>query len=228
MRRCVALLVIDYFVNTFRANRARLLLAHVYQRVMQPERIPVRNSRRTIFRLQEPGPLTNLSALADESPEGIQLRPSGDCNTHKKLSKLCCNRCCIVPGCHPPDRPQPPGLAPEEDEFRPAFQLLSACPGGNPGYQPRLPRAHPPRPVRPDRARSGGLYPKSSAPSFKRSPLGKRHGFMALTGRRPAEIFFSAKFSLPKKNLAWPALIFDGQLKTRNAPGTSFEPYPIP
>jgi hypothetical protein len=51
---------------------------------------------------------------------------------------------------------------------------------------------------------------------------------MALTGRRPAEIFFSAKFSLPKKKLAWPALIFDGQLKTRNAPGTSFEPYPIP
>jgi hypothetical protein len=102
---------------------------------MQPERIPVRNSRRTIFRLREPGPLTNLSALADESPEGVQLRPSGDCNTHKKLSKLtCCNRCCIVAGRHPPDRPQPPGLAPEEDEFRPAFQLLSACPGGNPGY----------------------------------------------------------------------------------------------
>jgi hypothetical protein len=51
---------------------------------------------------------------------------------------------------------------------------------------------------------------------------------MALTGRRPAEIFFSAKFSLPKKKLAWPTLISDGQLKTRNAPGTSFEPYPIP
>jgi hypothetical protein len=77
MRRCVALLVIglsskssfDYFVNTFRANHARLLLAHVYQRVMQSERIPLRNSRRTIFRLQEPGPLTNLSAFADESPK---------------------------------------------------------------------------------------------------------------------------------------------------------------
>jgi hypothetical protein len=51
---------------------------------------------------------------------------------------------------------------------------------------------------------------------------------MALTGRRPAEIFFSASFSLPKKKLPFPAVIFDGQLKTRQAPGTSFEPYPIP
>jgi hypothetical protein len=53
-------------------------------------------------------------------------------------------------------------------------------------------------------------------------------GLMALTGRRQTEIFFSAKFSLPKKKLPYPALIFDGQLKTRHAPGTSFEPYPIP
>ena len=51
---------------------------------------------------------------------------------------------------------------------------------------------------------------------------------MALTGRRPAEIFFSASFSLPKEKLPYPVLIFDGQLKTRHAPGTSFEPYPIP
>jgi hypothetical protein len=51
---------------------------------------------------------------------------------------------------------------------------------------------------------------------------------MALTGRQPAEIFFSAKFSLPPKKLPLPALIFEGQLKTRHAPGTSFEPYPIP
>jgi hypothetical protein len=51
---------------------------------------------------------------------------------------------------------------------------------------------------------------------------------MALTGRRPAEMFFSAKFSLPEKKQPFPALIFEGQLKTRQAPGTSFEPYPIP
>jgi hypothetical protein len=51
---------------------------------------------------------------------------------------------------------------------------------------------------------------------------------MALTGRRPAEIFFSASFSLPPKKLPFPAIIFEGQLKTRHAPGTSFEPYPIP
>jgi hypothetical protein len=58
--------------------------------------------------------------------------------------------------------------------------------------------------------------------------LEKGMGLMALTGRRPAEIFFSASFSLPKKKLPFPALIFEGQLKTRHAPGTSFEPYPIP
>jgi hypothetical protein len=40
---------------------------------------------------------------------------------------------------------------------------------------------------------------------------------MALTGRRPAEIFFSARFSLPEKKLPFPALIFQGQLKTRHA-----------
>jgi hypothetical protein len=58
--------------------------------------------------------------------------------------------------------------------------------------------------------------------------LEKGMGLMALTGRRPAEIFFSAKFSLPRKKLPYPAVIFDGQLKTRKAPGTSFQPYPIP
>ena len=58
--------------------------------------------------------------------------------------------------------------------------------------------------------------------------LEKGMALMALTGRRPAEIFFSASFSLPKEKLPYPVLIFDGQLKTRHAPGTSFEPYPIP
>jgi Telomere resolvase len=51
---------------------------------------------------------------------------------------------------------------------------------------------------------------------------------VALTGRRPAEIFFSASFSLPREKLPFPALLFDGQLKTRQAPGTSFESYLIP
>jgi hypothetical protein len=54
-------------------------------------------------------------------------------------------------------------------------------------------------------------------------------GLMALTGRRPAEIFSSASFSLPKKKLPFPQPSSSrGQLKTRHAPGTSFEPYPIP
>jgi hypothetical protein len=30
-----------------------------------------------------------------------------------------------------------------------------------------------------------------------------------------------------ERNFPYPAVIFDGQLKTRKAPGTSFEPYPI-
>ena len=51
--------------------------------------------------------------------------------------------------------------------------------------------------------------------------LEKGMGLMALTGRRPAEIFFSASFSLPPKKLPFPAIIFDGQLKTRHAPGTT-------
>ena len=41
----------------------------------------------------------------------------------------------------------------------------------------------------------------------------KGMGLMALTGRRPAEIFYSASFSLPKKKLPYPALVFDGQLE---------------
>src|SRR5260370_23204013 len=53
-------------------------------------------------------------------------------------------------------------------------------------------------------------------------------GVVERMGGGPVEIFYSAKFSLPKKKLSWPALIFEGQLKTHNAPGTSFEPYPIP
>jgi hypothetical protein len=47
-------------------------------------------------------------------------------------------------------------------------------------------------------------------------------------GSRPAEIFFSASFSLPREKLPFPALLFDGQLKTRQAPGTSSEPCIIP
>jgi hypothetical protein len=38
---------------------------------------------------------------------------------------------------------------------------------------------------------------------------------MALTGRRPAE-----------RKTPYPALLFDGQLETRQAPGTSFDPSP--
>jgi len=53
-------------------------------------------------------------------------------------------------------------------------------------------------------------------------------GLMAVTGRRPAEIFFSASFAPAPNKLPFPAVIFSGQLKTRFARGTGFEPYPIP
>src|SRR5271165_391401 len=36
--------------------------------------------------------------------------------------------------------------------------------------------------------------------AFRSWPAKKAMGLMALTGRRPVEIFFSAKFSLPRKN----------------------------
>jgi hypothetical protein len=38
---------------------------------------------------------------------------------------------------------------------------------------------------------------------------------MAVTGRRPAEIFFSAAFAPLDPKLPFPAVIFSGQLKTR-------------
>jgi hypothetical protein len=49
---------------------------------------------------------------------------------------------------------------------------------------------------------------------YKRRFIEKGMGLMALTGRRPAEIFFAAKFGFPKKA----GLIFEGQLKTANLP----------
>jgi hypothetical protein len=71
-------------------------------------------------------------------------------------------------------------------------------------------------------------HPKGSRTPGQRPLPPKRHGPHGLTVRRPAEIFFSASFSLPRQKLPYPALLFDGQLKTRQAPGTSFEPYLIP
>jgi len=123
-------------------------------------------------------------------------------------------------------QPKPSGLAPQKDALRPALQLLALPPGGNSRYQCRLPPAHPPRhliPLDPEAFIKKALELLASERYFE-----KGMGLMALTGRRPAEIFYSASFSLPKKKLPYPALFFSGQLKTRNAPGTSFEPYPIP
>jgi hypothetical protein len=38
----------------------------------------------------------------------------------------------------------------------------------------------------------------------------------------------SASFNLPREKLPYPAILFDGQLKTREDPGTSSKPYLIP
>lgn len=51
-------------------------------------------------------------------------------------------------------------------------------------------------------------------------------GLMALTG--PAEIFFSATFSLPRKSSPIPPSSSTVNSKLGQAPGTSFEPYPVP
>jgi len=51
---------------------------------------------------------------------------------------------------------------------------------------------------------------------------------MALTGRQPARSSLASSSVCLPRNSPSPALIFEGQLKTRHAPGTSFEPYPIP
>jgi hypothetical protein len=51
---------------------------------------------------------------------------------------------------------------------------------------------------------------------------------MALTGRRPAEIFFSASFSLPRKKLPSPALLFDGQLENPPSSRHQFRALPHP
>jgi hypothetical protein len=71
------------------------------------------------------------------------------------------------------------------------FSDLSLEPEEIRALERRLPRAHPPRPIQ-------------SHPARVRRPSSKRlsnswpaWAWMALTGRRPAEIFFSASFSLP-------------------------------
>jgi hypothetical protein len=56
----------------------------------------------------------------------------------------------------------------------------------------------------------------------------KGWAWIALTGRRPAEIFFSAGFSLPPKKLPFPALIFDGQLKNPPCPRHQLRALPDP
>jgi telomere resolvase len=54
-------------------------------------------------------------------------------------------------------------------------------------------------------------------------------GLMALTGRRPAEIFFSASFSLPQRKLPYPRPPLRRPIgKLGQVPGTSSEPYHIP
>ena len=76
---------------------------------------------------------------------------------------------------------------------------------------------------------SRSFHPKRLSNSWPATATSKKAwAWMALTGRRPAEIFFSATFSLPREKLPYPAILFDGQLKTRQAPGTSFELYLIP
>jgi len=56
----------------------------------------------------------------------------------------------------------------------------------------------------------------------------KKDGPDGSHGRRPAEIFFSAKFSLPKKKPPFPALIFEDSSKHVRLQALASSPYPIP
>jgi hypothetical protein len=67
-------------------------------------------------------------------------------------------------------------------------------------------QSHPARVRRPSSKRLSNSWPATA--TYK-----KAWAWMALTGRRPAEIFFSASFSLPREKLPYPALLFDGQLE---------------
>jgi hypothetical protein len=121
------------------------------------------------------------------------------------------------------------GLAPKKNAFRSALQLSGPRSRRNPRPQtpPTTSASTTTNPIsfpwiqKPTSKRLSNSWPATATSK-------KGMGLMALTWRRPAEIFFSASFSLPQKKLPYPALLFDGQLKTRQAPGTSSEPYLIP
>ena len=61
-----------------------------------------------------------------------------------------------------------------------------------------------------------GHYPTLDAPKFSSQGAGQPRSSLA------------PKFSLPKKKLSYPAVIFEGQLRTRNAPGTSYQLRALP
>jgi hypothetical protein len=97
--------------------------------------------------------------------------------------------------------PRSLGLAPKENALRPALQLSGARTRRNPRPQRRLPQEHSPRPIQSHPARSGGFIQTALELLASDRYLQKGMGLMALTGRRPAEIFFSASFSLPREKL---------------------------
>jgi hypothetical protein len=67
-------------------------------------------------------------------------------------------------------------------------------------------QSHPARIRRPSSTRLSNSSPATATSK-------KAWAWMPLTGPRPAEIFFSATFSLPREKLPYPALLFDGQLE---------------
>jgi hypothetical protein len=61
-------------------------------------------------------------------------------------------------------------------------------------------------------SKPGIPWPPSSSPSPSIGSAIRAVGWPS-PGSRPAEIFFSASFSLPREKLPYPALLFDGQLE---------------
>jgi hypothetical protein len=92
------------------------------------------------------------------------------------------------------------------------FSYLALEPEETRALERRLPPAHPPRPIQSHPVPKAFIQTALELLASDRY-LQKGMGLMALTGRRPAEIFFSASFSLPREKLPYPALLFDGQLE---------------
>jgi hypothetical protein len=135
----------------------------------------------------------------------------------------------LVPQRDPRRGPRSLGLAPKENAFWSALQLSRARSRRNPRPQRRLPRAHPPRPIQSHPPGSGGLHPNRSRTPLQRPLPPKRHGpgWPSPAAGLPRSSL-APPFSLPRENLPYPALLFDGQLENPPSSRHQFRTLPHP